>query len=84
MDLTNHVVLPREDFIELQTAAWQQPELKDRVASTLQSLIVVAAVASIVPIGSWAHAKAQNWRDDKAFIRKELELDLLQERSTQN
>lgn len=77
MDLSNHVILPREDFIELQTAAWNQPQLpvKDRFVNTANTSLVFMAMAGAVTLGTLGWAKAVEWKEEKAFQRKMRLLD---------
>lgn len=72
MDLSNHVILPREDFIELQTAAWDHPQLpvKDRFVNTANTSLVFLAMAGAVTLGTLGWAKALEWREEKAFQRE--------------
>lgn len=69
-DFSNSVIMPREDFIELQTAAWDNDQtVGDRALATLQTTLVFTAIAGCVAASSWAYAKAMNWKDEKAFER---------------
>ena len=72
MDLSNHVILPREDFIELQTAAWDHPQLpvKDRFVNTANTSLVFIAMAGAVTLGTWGWVKALDWREEKAYQRR--------------
>lgn len=71
MNLENSVILPREDFVELQEAAWAQPTatLGNRVASTLQTTIICFSAAAAVTAGTWGWAKACDWKDERALAR---------------
>lgn len=48
MDLSSSVIMPREDFIELTTCAFNQPPTSpaERVAVTLQTTIIFAGIAA--------------------------------------
>lgn len=71
MNLENSVILPREDFVELQEAAWAMPSTTpgERVASTVQTSIICFAVAAAVTAGTWGWAKACDWKDERALAR---------------
>lgn len=77
MELSNSVILPREDFVELQTAAWSQTpaSAKDRIAGTVQTTIIFGAMAAAVTAGTWGWAKAVDWREERAFQRRQRELE---------
>lgn len=72
MDFSNSVIMPREDFIELQTAAWDQLPLsvKDRVATTIQTTSICLGIATAVVAGTWGWAKAMDWLDQRTHDRK--------------
>jgi hypothetical protein len=71
MDLSNSVILPRDDFAELQEAAWNQPAatLKERAGGTAQMLIICAGIAGAITAASWGWAKAMDWREEKELQR---------------
>lgn len=71
MDLSNHVILPNEDYIALQEAAWDPIPIpvKDRIGSSVQTLVILSAVAGVVTASSWGWAKAVNWLEDRRFQR---------------
>jgi len=71
MDLSNSVIIPREDFLELQQVAWSQTptEGKERVASVVQTAAVFAIIAAAITAGTWGWAKAMEWREKKSFER---------------
>lgn len=76
-DFSNSVIMPREDFIELSTAAFDNhhtPPLSERAASTAQTTFIFAAMAAAVTAGSWGWAKAVDWREKQAHERKMDEL----------
>lgn len=70
--LSNSVIMPREDFIELSEAAWNQPtpSAGERVAGTLQTTVVCAALAGMVAGASWGWATAAEWLEEKRFQRE--------------
>jgi len=65
----NHVVLPREDFIELNTAANTDPTVADRVASTTQTFFVFGALAAGVTGAAYGIAKATDWLEERRYKR---------------
>lgn len=71
MDFSNSVILPREDFEELQTAAWDQNPVatSERLASIAQTTILCVVLAGAVTAGSWGWAQAVNWRSEKVLER---------------
>lgn len=71
MDLSQSVVLPREDFMELQMAAWQHVPVpvKDRIAQTIQTSAVCMGLAAAVVVGTWGCFKAVDWLDERQLKR---------------
>lgn len=65
----NHVVLPREDFNELNTAAHNDPSVADRVASTTQTFFVFGALAAGVTGAAVGIAKATDWLEERRYKR---------------
>jgi len=65
----NHVVLPREDFIELNTAAHTDPSVGDRIASTTQTTLVFGALAAGVTATAFGIAKATDWLEERRYKR---------------
>lgn len=71
MDLSNSVIIPREDFLELQEVAFNQHfTTSERVAGTLQAVIVMTALAGAVTAASWSWAKAMDWHDERKLRRE--------------
>lgn len=69
-DLKDHVILPREDFIEITTAAFDTPQsVGARIGTTVQTTIFVAACAGAFGLGSWAYYKAADWYETRKFQR---------------
>lgn len=70
-NLSNSVILPREDFLELQAAAYNPNDttLATRVASTTQTTIVFAVLAGAVTAGSFGVAKAMDWYEERSLKR---------------
>jgi len=81
MDLSNHVIVPREDFIELQEVAYNQPtpSLGERAASTAQTTLVFAGIAAALTAGSYGWAKAMDWREERQLRRHMAKRKLDQE-----
>lgn len=70
--LSDSVILPREDFLELQAVAFDNtynPTLGERVAQTLQTAGIFGSMAAAVVVGSWGWAKAMEWREQKQHER---------------
>lgn len=65
----NYVVLPREDFHELNTAAHDDPTVAERVASTTQTFFVFGALAAGVSGAAFGIAKATDWLENRRFKR---------------
>jgi hypothetical protein len=72
MDLSNSVIMPREDFLELQAVSSSQTPTttSDRLATTAQTFAFFAILAGSVTAGSWGWAKAMDWYDSKKFDRE--------------
>lgn len=74
-DLKNSVIMPREDFIELSTAAYDNhhvPSAGERIGSTLQNTILFAGIAATVTAGTWGWAMALDWRESRK-LRRDME-----------
>lgn len=71
MDLSNSVIMPRDDFDELTNAAYsnQHVPFKDRAASTAQTTFVFAALAGAVTAGAWGCTKAVDWLEERRLKR---------------
>lgn len=67
LDLSNSVILPREDFLELTMSAFDQDpaSLGTRVASTVQILTICFGMAASVAVGTWAWTKQLEKLEDK-------------------
>lgn len=72
MDLSQSVIMPREDFVELQEAAWSSlpQSFGDRAASMMQTTVVCTVLAGAVVASSWGVAKAMDWYDERSWKRK--------------
>lgn len=71
-DLNETVIMPREDFLELQAATYDpnSTTLATRAASTAQTALVFGSMAGAVVAGSWGWAKAMDWLEERNFQRK--------------
>lgn len=69
MDLSNSVILPREDFYELQATANQPQSLGERLAGTAQTTVVFTVLVGAVTAGSFGVAKAVDWLEQRRFKR---------------
>lgn len=65
------VTMPADTFAELQNQAsnYTPPTAGQRVAGTAQALLVLSAVASIVPVASYAWVRCQDWLDERRLKR---------------
>ena len=72
MDLSNSVIIPKEDFYELETAAYTSPPTTtaSKVGTTVQFLLFFAAATAAGSAMSWQWAKANDWLDEKQTERK--------------
>jgi hypothetical protein len=68
----DHVVLPREDFLELQEAAMTAVPLsgKDRLGSVLQTTAVFTGIAVAFTASVWGWVKAKDWLEERNFQRR--------------
>jgi len=71
---STHVALPQDVYAELQDTAYGQTSTPaERIAGTVQTTIVFAALAGAVTGGAWGIAKAMDWFEEKNFQRKQRE-----------
>lgn len=68
-DFTDHVIVPREDFNELQSAAFDNATIGERVATAAQSTLFLGSAAGAFVLASWGWAKAMDWREERKFQR---------------
>lgn len=73
--IEGHYLVPREDFIELQEVAYNQPtpSAGERVGSVLQTTAVFAGIAAAVTGCSWGIAKATNWLEERRVARDQAQ-----------
>ena len=73
-ELKDSVILPREDFLELEAAAFDQHfSGKERVAQTAQPFAVFVGLAAAVTAGAAAVAKVRDWYETRAMNRRQVE-----------
>lgn len=77
MDLSNSVIMPRDDFDELVSSAYtnQHVPFKDRAASTAQTTFVLTVMAGAVTAGAWGCTKAVDWLEERRLRRDLAKLD---------
>lgn len=80
MDLSNHVALPREDYQELVTTAFDQPSptLGDRAATTVQTTLVFAGIGAVGTAVYWGCVKATDWLEERRIKRERVHRDIHQ------
>lgn len=79
-DLNESVIMPREDFLELSEAAWNQTYTTgERIAGVAQTTITVFGISAAVAAGTWGWAKALDWLEDRRYKRviaeRQFEID---------
>ena len=65
----NPVVISEDNLVELMAMAGTPLTSAQRVAGTLQALVVIAAAASVVPVGAYAWTRCQDWLDERRLRR---------------
>jgi len=82
-DLANSVIMPREDFIELSTVAFDNhrvPSLSERTAQVTQTTFVLGALAGAASVAAWGVMAANDWferrQHDRQMLREEFYNDL--------
>lgn len=70
MSDNNSVTMPVELFMALQEDAAEQPTTPERIASTIQTTAVFAAMAGATTAGFYGYFKLADWYDQKKFERK--------------
>lgn len=69
MDFSNSVILPREDFIELQENALTPLSAGQRIAGTVQTTIIFGALTAASVAGVYGWAKIMDWLEERRFQR---------------
>jgi|SRR5881398_918091 len=77
LDLSNSVILPREDYQELSEAAWNQTPtaIKDRLAQTAQTTIVCTLLVGAISGGMYVYYKLQSKLEDKKHEQRLAEIE---------
>lgn len=79
--IEGHYIVPREDFLELQQVAYDQPTptAGERFGSVMQTTAVFAGLAGAITACSWGIAKATDWYEERRSQReraaKQFDLD---------
>jgi hypothetical protein len=71
-DLSESVIMPREDFYELSTVAFDNshvPSATERVGQSIQTIAVFGALAGAVGAATWMCVKAQDWLETRRLKR---------------
>lgn len=71
-NLSDSVIMPREDFIELSTVAFDNshvPSLGERVGQTAQTTLIFAGMSAAFLAASWGRMKAQDWLEERRLKR---------------
>lgn len=71
-DFNNSVIMPRDDFIELSTAAFDNhhvPTPGERFGNIVQTTMVLGATAGAFAGAAWGWAKAMDWYEKKQHER---------------
>lgn len=69
MDLSNSVIIPREDFFELQAEALTPLSAGQRIAGTIQTTVIFGAMSAASVAGVWGWVKATDWLEERRFQR---------------
>ena len=72
-DLSSSVIMPREDFIELSTVAFDNshvPTAGERAGTVLQTFGIFAGMAAAVAGTTWVCTKAVDWLEERRLKRK--------------
>lgn len=70
MDLSNSVIMPREDFYELQASACTPATTSQRIAGTIQTAVIFGSLSAAFTAGVWSWAKAVDWLEERQLQRK--------------
>ena len=71
MDLSNSVIIPREDFAELELAAYSSPPSTygHRVLTIVQFTLFFTLATAAGSVMSWQWAKANDWLEQRKADR---------------
>ena len=76
-DLSNSVIMPREDFVELSTVAFDNshvPSAGERIASVTQTTAVFAVMGGAIVLVTAGCTKVIDWYETRVHNRKLAEL----------
>lgn len=78
MDFSKSVIMPREDFEELQIAAWSQipTPAGERVAGIIHTSTVLGVIGVVFSVCTWTWYKAAEKLEQKKHENKIAEIDL--------
>lgn len=68
----DHVVLPKDNYLELQEAAFLSPAMttQERLGSMAQVAVIFASIAGAATASVWGWAKAKDWLEERNFQRR--------------
>jgi hypothetical protein len=68
----DHVVLPRQDYLDLQEAAMLSTPMSgsERLGAVVQTTAVFAGLSLAFTGAAWGWVKAKNWLDERNFQRR--------------
>lgn len=75
-ELKDSVILPREDFYELSTVAFDNHRvvpISERAAQVTQTSLVVGAIAAAAVGAAWGINKANDWLENRRYDRRVAE-----------
>lgn len=77
MDFSKSVIMPRDDFEELQIAAWSQVPTPagERVASIIHTSTVLGVLTAAFSVGTWVWYKAAEKLEEKKYANKIAEIE---------
>jgi len=78
-DLSNSVIMPREDFVELSTVAFDNshvPSASERVASVAQTTAVFGVMGAAIIGVTWGCTKAVDWLEERRLRRMKAESEI--------
>lgn len=78
MDFSKSVIMPREDFQELEIAAWDHhpTPTSERIAQSIQTSLVFAGMSAAFSVGMLVWYKLQSKLQDEKHQDKMTELDI--------
>lgn len=79
MDLSTSVIIPREDFLELQEVAYDNKypvSIADRAANTAQTIVVVGGLGTIAVAVVWGFTRITDKLDERRYKRERALVEL--------